>query len=99
MRRQFVGQPLRPIGAAFDPAIMSHGEPSLPAAFAWNEQELKIRSHLRKWRSTKTDRGDVYLARHWFEIEVDDGRIAVVYFERQAKKNAPRWWLYTIEAP
>jgi len=99
MPRQFVSQPLQPIGATFDPAKMSHGEPSLPVAFEWNDQQLKIRSQIRTWRSTKTDRGDVYLARHWFELEVEDGRRAVVYFERQAPRKAPRWWLYTIEEP
>jgi len=97
MPRHFVSQPLQPIGASFDPAPMSHGEPSLPTAFAWKEDTLAIRSLLRTWRSTRTDRGDVYLARHWFEFECEDGRRAVAYFERQARRDAPRWWLYTIE--
>ena len=78
---------------------MSRGEPALPTAFVWDEETLTIRTLLRTWRSTKTDRGDVYLARHWFEIELDDGRLATIYFERQARRTAPRWWLYTIEDP
>ncbi|MBV9149158.1 MAG: cytoplasmic protein [Candidatus Eremiobacteraeota bacterium] len=97
MKRQFVSQPLQAIGASFDPATMSHGEPALPAAFQWNDETLTVRTLLRTWRSTKTDRGDVYLARHWFEIDLGDQRRATIYFERQARRNAPRWWLYTIE--
>ncbi|MBV8726262.1 MAG: cytoplasmic protein [Candidatus Eremiobacteraeota bacterium] len=97
MPRQFVSQPLQAIGATFDPATMSRGEPALPTAFQWNEERLNIQTLLRTWRSTKTDRGDVYLARHWFEVQLDDGRRAMIYFERQARGNAPRWWLYTIE--
>ncbi|MFN2459517.1 MAG: DUF6504 family protein [Candidatus Velthaea sp.] len=51
----------------------------------------------RARRSTRTDHGDVYLARHWYEIECADGRRAVVYFDRQARAGAARWWLYTLE--
>jgi hypothetical protein len=97
MPRHFVSQPLQAIGASFDPVTMSHGEPALPIAFQWNDERLTVRSLLRTWRSTKTDRGDVYLARHWFEVETEDARRVIVYFERQARRAAPRWWLYTIE--
>ena len=72
------------------------GEPSLPAAFRWKDQELVVRSLLRTWRGTKVDRGDTYLKRHWYEFETSEGRRAVVYFDRQAKRGAPRWWLYSI---
>ncbi len=99
MRRHFVSEPLQALGASFDPATMSHGEPALPTAFQWNDQRLTIGSLSRSWRSTKTDRGDVYLARHWFEVELEDGRHATIYFERQARRNTPRWWLYTIDEP
>ena len=99
MPRRFVSEPLNAAGASFDPATMSRGEPALPTAFEWNEERLTIRSTVRAWRSTKTDRGDVYVARHWFDVELDDGRRMIVYFERQARRNTPRWWLYTIEEP
>jgi hypothetical protein len=35
--------------------------------------------------------------RHYFEVELGDGAVAVVYFERQAKRGAPRWFLYTLD--
>jgi hypothetical protein len=91
----FVGKPLVPEGA-LEVAALSHGEPSLPPAFILDDERLEVRALRRTWRSTKEDRGDVYLKKHWFEFETTDGRIAVVYFDRGARKGAPRWWLYTL---
>jgi hypothetical protein len=95
----FVSEPIEPAPDAFDPITMSHGEPALPSEFRWRDQRLVIADVLRTWRSTKMDRGDSYLARHWFEIRTADERTAVVYFDRQARARAPRWWLYTIAPP
>lgn len=75
---------------------MSHGEPSLPPAFEWDGTDLVVGEVRKTWRSLKDDRGDTYLKRHWFEFETADGRIAVVYFDRGARRGQPRWWLYTI---
>lgn len=71
-------------------------EPSLPPEFLWNGERLVVKTLQKQWRSTKEDRGDVYLKRHWFEFETADGRIAVVYFDRAARGSQPHWWLYTI---
>lgn len=86
-----------PAAGAFEPAALVRGEPPLPPEFTWRGEKLVVRDVLRTWRTTKTDRGDVYLARHWFEFASGDGRRAVVYFDRQARKGKPRWWLYTLE--
>lgn len=51
---------------------------------------------MRSWRSTNTDRGDTYLARHWYELTLIDGRTAVVYYDRKARRGKPAWWLYTL---
>lgn len=103
MPRTFVSEPLEPAAGSFDPQVMSHGEPALPAAFAWRAESLRVKSVLRTWRGLKEDRGDVYLKRHYFELELEDGRVAVVYFMRQphrlAKLGDKRWWLYTITEP
>ena len=96
-KKSFVGQSIEPDGT-FDPVTISHGEPSLPASFRWHDETLSIQDTIRTWRSTKEDRGDIYLAKHWFEVWLSDGRRAVVYFDRQGKRGAARWWLYTIEA-
>ncbi|MGR4066039.1 MAG: DUF6504 family protein [Vulcanimicrobiaceae bacterium] len=71
-------------------------EPPLPGRFRWSEGELVVGSVLRSWTSAKEDRGDAYLARSWFEVRLEDGGTAVVYFDRKAKAAQPRWWLYTI---
>ena len=94
---QFVSEAITPASGSVAPA--AGGEPSLPAAFLWKGGELDVRSLIRTWRTTKVDRGDTYLKRHWFEFETSQSRRAVVYFERQAKRGAPRWWLYSIDSP
>ena len=93
MTKQFVSEPLTATDAAGD----AH-EPKLPAAFRWRDETLEVKFLIKTWRSTKEDRGDVYLKRHWFEFASVDGRIATVYFDRASKRGAPRWWLYAIEA-
>ncbi|GAC1504241.1 MAG: hypothetical protein NVS1B14_10010 [Vulcanimicrobiaceae bacterium] len=94
---RFVSEAIRPSLGAFDTLAMSRGEPGLPAEFAWRGDTLRVGRVLRRWRSTSEDRGEKYLARHWFEFESPPGRRAVVYFDRRAKREAARWWLYTIE--
>jgi hypothetical protein len=91
----FIGKPIAPEGA-LDVAALAQGEPSLPAAFLFGDERLEVRELRKTWRSTKDDRGDTYVKKHWFEFETGDGRMAVVYFDRGARKGAPRWWLYTL---
>jgi len=95
--RRFVGRPLEPDGNEFlTPS--ANGEPPLPAAFRWDEGIMAVRAIRRTWRSTKSDRGDVYLKRHWFEIETFDGSVAQIYFDREAGRGRAHWWLYTVDA-
>lgn len=72
-------------------------EPELPHAFHWRGETLEVKTLRKKWRSTKEDRGDVYLKRHWFEFETPEGRIATAYFDRAAKHGQAHWFLYTLE--
>jgi transposase len=94
----FVSEALVPGDDFIDSAALSAGEPPLPRRFRWQNTELEIASVVRTWRSTNTDRGDVYLARHWFEVKTTGERIAVIYFDRKAKRGGARWWLYTIDS-
>jgi Family of unknown function (DUF6504) len=80
-----------------DTAALSAGEPPLPRRFVWHGEHLEIASLVRTWRSTNTDRGDTYLARHWYEVALTDERTATIYFDRKAKRGGARWWLYAIE--
>lgn len=98
MSKRFVSEAIEPIGG-FDPETMSRGEPALPRGFRWRETDVLVGKLRSTKRGLKEDRGDIYLKRHYYEFETTDGRIAVVYFERQARAGAPRWWLYTLEDP
>jgi hypothetical protein len=93
----FVSAALTPVGELLDAAGPSQGEPALPGAFRWNDEILAVASVRRTWRTTKDDRGDTYLKRHWYEIALQDARTAVIYFDRAAKRGAPHWWLYTLD--
>jgi len=95
---QFVSEALTASAETIDTGGLGRGEPPLPKDFAWRDERLAVREVVRTWRSTTTDRGDTYLARHWYELALADGRIAVVYFDRKAHRGQARWWLYTIAA-
>jgi hypothetical protein len=93
---RFVSEPIAPLGG-FEPGTIALGEPGLPPAFTWHDAVLTVGPLRRTWRGTKVDRGDTYVKRHYFEFETSDDRVAVVYFERQARRGEARWHLYTIE--
>jgi Family of unknown function (DUF6504) len=95
MTRRFVSEPLEPLGVAVD----SRGTPELPPVFRWGERELQVGEVTQTRRGTKVDRGDTYLKRHYFDFRTPDGALVTVYFERQAKRGAPRWWLFSLEEP
>ena len=94
--RRFVSRQLAPAGDGFvTPA--TGGEPPVPRAFIFERATLTIASIVRTWRSSKNDRGDTYLKRHWFELETDDGKRLEVYYDRAAARGQSPWWLYTIK--
>ena len=95
MPKHFISEPIRPAGDAT--SLPQNNEPALPAAFIWRDETLEVKSLRNSWRTTKTDRGDVYLKRHWFEFETADGRSATVYYDRAAKRGTSPWSLYSIE--
>jgi hypothetical protein len=95
----FVSEPLEPGADFVDSPALGQGEPPLPRRFRWRDSDIVVADVVRAWRSTKTDRGDAYLARHWFEFRTSDGKTAVVYFDRKARRAAARWWLYTLGEP
>jgi hypothetical protein len=72
-------------------------EPPVPRAFRWDERALQISEVIRSWRSTKTDRGDAYLKRHWFLLRTVSGEKLEVYYDRESRRGQSQWWLYTIE--
>lgn len=96
MTRSFVGCALEPSGDGYVTAGNGR-QPPVPRAFRWADGTLKIAAVLRSWRGTKDDRGDTYLKRHWFELRTEDGRRIEIYFDRDARRGRPQWWLYTID--
>ena len=96
MSRTFVGRAIAPAGDGFLTAA-GGGEPPVPRAFTFADRTFTIAAVLRSWRSTKTDRGDTYLKRHWFELRTDDGARIEVYYDRAARRGESSWWLYTID--
>lgn len=97
MSVRFVSEPLHAADAeCITSPALSQGEPPLPRRFRWRNDQIEIAEITGTRRSTKEDRGDTYLAKHWYEVRLTDGRDAVLYFDRKAKRGTPRWWLYSI---
>lgn len=94
----FVSKPIVAEGEHFDVAAMSRGEPSLPPSFTYGDDRLVVATLVRTWKGYKEDRGDTYVKRHYFEFVTTDGRTATVYFDRGAKRGAPRWYLFSIKS-
>jgi len=99
-RREFVGEAILPAAGSFDATAMARGEPGVPKSFTWRGKEYVVARVRSAWKSTGKDRGEVYLRRHWFEVETETGERMTIYCERQAKnlkKPKARWWLYAVE--
>jgi hypothetical protein len=94
--RRFVSRAIKPEGRELLTAP-NGSEPPVPRAFRWDDRTLRIAAVLKSWRGTKTDRGDAYLKRHWFELKTEDGATLEVYYDRAARRGMPQWWLHTID--
>lgn len=100
---EFISEPIAPAGQ-FDASRMAQGEPGLPTAFTWREDELRVVRVLEAWKeSGNCTHGsrERYLRKHWYRVLMDDGSEWVVYFVRQSRyttKPTLRWWLYTKSA-
>jgi len=65
---RFVSEPVKPEAGSGDVGAMSRGEPGLPRAFTWRGTRYEVASVEATRRSTGTDRGDVYVRKHFYEI-------------------------------
>ena len=95
---RFISEPIVPAQGTFDPALAAGGAPALPSSFRWRDQQLVVARLTRTWKTSKLDRGDAYVDRHWFEFDTPAGGSATVYFDRHARGKQPRWWLYTLSS-
>jgi len=102
---QFISERITPDPAALDTATAALGEPALPMRFAWRGRAYAVVRVVSRQKGYAPDRthgsGELYLHRHWLEVEVDDGSIMKLYFERQPasrRASRARWWLYSLRA-
>lgn len=98
-RPRFVGAAIEPLAGSGDAEALARGEPGAPASFFWEGRRYDVRCVLSRWKTTRIDRGEAYVARHWFEVETLTGETMRLYCERRPKANGRRWWLYTVRGP
>ena len=97
--RQFISEPITPVGGSFDTAAMARGEPGLPGRFRWREKEYEVSRVLENWKTASDCRDgskEKYVRKHWYRIQTTDGNTMDLYFDRQprSKRDAKRrWWL------
>jgi len=102
MAEEFISEPIEPPGGGFDTAAMSRGEPGAPAVFRWRDRDYAVVARVGQWKTSSREGGrataDLYLRRHYYELQMDDGSRWTVYFERQPRRSGSpkvRWFLYT----
>ena len=107
MAAQFISEPIAlPDGTA---AALATGEPGAPSHFVWRDVTYSVAQVLRTWKGSSpeghTAGNEVYVRKHWFEIETTTGERMKIYCERQARQRArnrnkpqARWWLYTVNS-
>lgn len=100
---EFVSEPLVPSPGSADLKGMARGEPGLPGRFRWRGEVHAVAAVLETWKTSAreghTERGNLYLRRHWFRIRTEGGLLMTVYCERQARRGADpkrRWFVYTV---
>ncbi|MFQ5463106.1 MAG: DUF6504 family protein [Phycisphaerae bacterium] len=101
-RAELISESIDPVGGALDTAAMGRGEPGVPRAFQWRGVVRTIAKTRAVWKHASREgaqaQGELYLRRHYYRFEMDDGSEWVVYFLRQTPPSGSakkRWFLYT----
>lgn len=101
-----ISEPITGQAETFDADRMGQGEPGLPAAFVWRDEQFAVVERLSSWKHSQREggkpRGERYLRRHYYKLRMNDDSIWTVYFIRQTPGSGNpkvRWFLYTIERP
>ena len=102
MSEQFVSEPIQPVAASYDTSRMAIGEPGVPGEFMWCGKTWQVKKVVRSWRKMGPcthGSGELYVRRHYYEVETESGEIIKLYFDRnpiKGKSKTPRWWLFSI---
>lgn len=101
---EFISEPIEPRPGSFDATAMGRGEPGLPHTFTWRDEPYTVARLISTWKTSGKERGgtEIYLRRHWFEIDTTAGQRMTLYCDRQAKnprKPKERWWLFSMSTP
>jgi phosphoribosylglycinamide formyltransferase-1 len=103
MPSSFISEPIKPARATFDAGRMALGEPGVPQEFTWRNRTFKVKKIRRRWRKlgpcTHGSR-EMYVRKHFYDIETEDGEVMTVYFDRnpiKGRAGRPRWWLFSKE--
>ncbi|MCG3128647.1 MAG: hypothetical protein CHACPFDD_03536 [Phycisphaerae bacterium] len=101
---EFVSEPLSAVGGETDTHAMGRGEPGLPGAFFWRGVRYDVIRRRAAWKQSSREggsaKGQLYLRRHYHELEMSDGSRWTVYFVRQTPRGTAanvRWFLYSID--
>src|SRR5579859_5418415 len=99
-RKGFVSEPMTPEPGSGAVDSMARGEPGLPRAFSWRGQRFEVAQVHEQGKSRGEDRGDIYVRKHWYELETTSGIRMRVYFDRNPGRSGSResrWWVYWVE--
>lgn len=103
---QFISEAITPDPAAMDASTAALGEPATPLRFSWRDRIYTVTRVVSRRKGYEPDRthgsGELYLRRHWLEVEVEGGIVMTLYFQRQPvsrKAAKSRWWLYSLRDP
>jgi hypothetical protein len=106
MAEDFIGEAIEPVAATFDTSRMADGGPGLPREFRWRSEVVQIARVLSSWRETGPCRNgseELYVRKHWFEVQTQSGATMRIYFDRQPRsrsaKKSDRWWLFSVVTP
>ena len=103
---EFVSEPIEVEAGTFSTDMMLVGLASLPSGFVWRGKRYGIVECLDHVKQSMpeghTAGGERYLRRQSFEVVLDTGQRARIYFERQGRGKPgsrsvrSRWFLYGI---
>jgi phosphoribosylglycinamide formyltransferase-1 len=99
---EFVCAAVTPVPGSFDTRSMVTGAPGLPLAFDCRGQRYRVVECMDAWKETGPcthGSRERYVRRHWFLIRTEDGSMLKLYFDRQPRSRAARWWLHSRRPP